>query len=463
MKKLSLYITLALVSLFLGACSDEYQPWSEPQANQQEDAITFPGLKALEVAPQDLATVGEQVPLFTLTSAQLPEGFELQNARVELLAYDLNNDGITPTTIQTSVDGKAITKDMQAIAEKYYGKRPEAHRYTAHVYLNAVKGGQAVLIDAGNIMLTVTPAAPFIDEAYYIVGDMSSWDKAGAIQFKHSAEDVYKDPVFTVFIETKKTNSHWKIITKTNYDGDFWVNGKTGVLGTAVDGDASMEGTLTTNNPQAGKLAEIGKHRITINMLNYTYKIEKINFGEFLYMAGDANSWGHSDILAGPAFDGKYTGFMYLTQKGFKFSTEQGWNGTNYGENFSTEGNAGNIMMTEADGFYKVEVDLQALAYKLTAINSIGIVGSAAPGGWDTDVKMEYDMASHTWTAQHVALKDGEIKFRANGAWAISWGGTDLTKLTSQNGANIAVKAGTYTIKLKPSYDGNTVATLIAE
>lgn len=100
MKKLSLYITLALVSLFLGACSDEYQPWSEPQANQQEDAITFPGLKALEVAPQDLATVGEQVPLFTLTSAQLPEGFELQNARVELLAYDLNNDGITPTTIR---------------------------------------------------------------------------------------------------------------------------------------------------------------------------------------------------------------------------------------------------------------------------------------------------------------------------------------------------------------------------
>ena len=76
---------------------------------------------------------------------------------------------------------------------------------------------------------------------------------------------------------------------------------------------------------------------------------------------------------------------------------------------------------------------------------------------------MTYDAASHTWIAKSVTLKDGEIKFRANGAWDISWGGTDLKKLTSNNGANIRVNAGTYTIKLKPSYDGNTQAELTKE
>ena len=52
-----------------------------------------------------------------------------------------------------------------------------------------------------------------------------------------------------------------------------------------------MEGTLTTTNPQAGMIKNAGMYRITINMLTYTYKIEKLNFTEFLYMAGDANSW----------------------------------------------------------------------------------------------------------------------------------------------------------------------------
>ena len=55
------------------------------------------------------------------------------------------------------------------------------------------------------------------------------------------------------------------------------------------------------------------------------------------------------------------------------------------------------------------------------------------------------------------------MKFRANGEWNISWGGTDLNHLTSKNGANLKVEAGTYTIKLTPSYDGNTKAELIAE
>ncbi len=344
MKKLSLYITLALVSLVFGACSDEYEPWGNPQAYPEEGAVTIPGMKANAVATQDLGTAGEQVSLFTLTAATLPEGYTLRNARMELRPVML--DGATPTTISTTIDGKASTAEVQAMIEKYYGKRVEARNFSAHVYVNAVKGSQAALIDAGTIAVTVIPKAPALTE--------------------------------------------------------------------------------------------------------------------YLYMAGDANSWNHSDILHSPAFDGKYLGYMYLTQSGFKFCTQPNWDGTNYGKDFSTDGGAANIMMTEANGFYKVEVDLQALSYKLTPITSIGIIGDAA-GGWDKDIVMTYDAASHTWIAKSVTLKDGEIKFRANGAWDISWGGTELKKLTSNNGANIRVNAGTYTIKLKPSYDGNTQAELTKE
>ena len=460
MKKLSLYITLALVSLVLGACSDGYEPWGNPQAYPEEGAITIPGIKANAVATQDLANAGEKVSLFTLTTAELPDGYTLQNARIQL--YPEGLDGATATTINTTIEGMATKTEVQAMVEKYFGKRPVARKFTAHVYLNAVKDGQAALIDAGTIEVTVIPDAPFIDSAYYLITDASSWSKNNASVFSHSGADVYKDPLFTVFITTSTANTRWKIVTQTNYDGDLLAEGKTGVLGTTVNDDTSMEGTLTTEKPQAGMIENAGMYRITINMLTYTYKIEKLNFTEYLYMAGDANSWSHSDILHGPAFDGKYLGYMYLTQSGFKFCTQPNWDGTNYGKDFSTDGGAANIMMTEANGFYKVEVDLQALSYKLTPITSIGIIGEAA-GGWDKDIVMTYDAASHTWIAKSVTLKDGEIKFRANGAWDISWGGTDLKKLTSNNGANIRVNAGTYTIKLKPSYDGNTQAELTKE
>ena len=39
------------------------------------------------------------------------------------------------------------------------------------------------------------------------------------------------------------------------------------------------------------------------------------------------------------------------------------------------------------------------------------------------------------------------MKFRANDNWDISWGG-ELDNLTTKNGGNITVEAGTYDIKL---------------
>lgn len=457
MKKISLYITLALTSLFFGACSSDYTDWAQPQSNSQEDAITIPGFKANAVPGQNLATVGDSVQTFTLTTAALPAGFKLANARIELTPVGVAN--AATTTINTTLDGKALTSELQSLIESIYGKRPTNRTFNAHIYLNAIKDGQAALIDAGTIQFVAAPKAPFIDAAYYLVGDMAAWDKAGALQFKHSTKDVYEDPIFTLTFKTDGADKYWKIIPKTNYNGDFWANGTTGVLGTAIDGDPSLTGTLTTNNPQAGKIESPGTYRMTLNMMDYTYTIEKLNFPEMMYLAGDCNGWSHIDLLYGPAANGKYTGYMYLNQNGFKFCTQNNWNGTNYGAGFSTDGGASDIKMSDPAGFYKVDLDLAALSYTLTPITTIGVIGDATADGWNSDQTMTYDQANRCWVINNIVLKDGTIKFRANDAWTISWGGT-LDALTTDNGANIPVKAGTYTIKLYLSYDGNSKATI---
>ena len=100
-----------------------------------------------------------------------------------------------------------------------------------------------------------------------------------------------------------------------------------------------------------------------------------------------------------------------------------------------------------------------ALSYTVTPITTIGVIGDATADGWNSDQSMTYDKTNRCWVIQNITLKDGNIKFRANDAWDISWGGT-LNSLTTQNGSNIYVAAGTYTIKLYLSYDGNSHVTI---
>lgn len=461
MKKLSLYISIALAGLFMGSCSEDFKDWADPQTNPQEDAITIPGFTATAAQAIDFASVTtDSVNTFSLSSAALPEGFTLGNARIELTPQGVEN--ATKTTVNTSLDGKGAVADLASVVESAYGKRPTARTFDAQVYVNAIKEGQAVLIDAGKINLVMTPKAPFIDAAYYLVGDMfttddvNGWNTISDKQtFKHSDKDVYEDPIFTITFETTKADQYWKIIPKANVDAGNTDASAAGVVGPKVDDEDSMTGSLTNGDAKAGKIAKAGKYKLTLNMMDYSYTIEE---APELYMKGDANGWDGYDYLAGDGVH--FTGFMYLNQNGFKFTTAPDWSGTGYGANFDTAPNAANIVITEPAGYYKVDVDLSAKTYTLTSITSIGIIGDAAPKGWDSDVDLTYvpynkeTNEGRYWEIKDIKLKTGVIKFRANDGWDINWGG-ELDNLTSKgNPANIAVEEGTYDIKLYAWADG---------
>ena len=447
MKKIFLYSLAVLASVALASCNGDYDDWAQPQHNPQEEAITIPGFTATPVVQSiDCSSVTtDSVSIFTLSEAALPEGFTLDNARLEINPQ--GEDNAIKKNVNASIEGKSAVADLSEVIVSYYGKRPIAHSFVAHVYLNAVKNGDAVLIDAGKFNLEMTPKSPFIDSGYYLVGDMfttedvDGWSIKAAKAFMHSDKDVYDDPEFTITFETKKADQYWKIIPKKNIDaGNFWADG---VVGPKENGSISKEGDLTNVGPGAGRIKEPGKYMLTLNMMDYSYTIKPV---PELYMKGDANGWDGYDYLAGD--DGvHFTGFMYLNQNGFKFTTAPDWSGTGYGANFDTAPDAANIVITEPAGYYQVDVDLFAKTYTLTPITSIGIIGSAAPNGWDSDVDLTYNIKERCWEVKDIKLKAGEIKFRANDGWDISWGGK-LDKLTTKNGGNITVEAGTYDIKL---------------
>ena len=294
MKKLSLYISIALAGLFMGSCSEDFKDWADPQTNPQEDAITIPGYQASAVSALDLAKVAEDsMNVYTISSATLPEGFELGNSRIELTPKGVEK--ATATEVKTSNDGKATKADLQALIESVYGKAPVARTFAGHVYTTAVKDGQAALIDAGTVEVTATPVAPNISQNYYIIGGTKDWtaDAAKTQKFNHSDINVYDDPIFTITIPAKEGDDTWfGIVDDAACEGV--ANGDwSSVLGTAkgngnnalneteqLDTRAKVGDEASFKVPKSAGAKYI---KVEINMLEYTYKITPLSFGEYFY------------------------------------------------------------------------------------------------------------------------------------------------------------------------------------
>ena len=488
MKKISLYVSIALAGLFMGSCSDDFTNWANPQTNPQEDAITIPGLTATAADAIDLANVSEDsVSTFTLSTAALPEGFKLADARVEVTPQGV--EGATKTTLNAGIEGRAAAADLSDLVVNAYGKRPTARTFDAHVYLDAVKDGQAVLIDAGKINVVVTPKAPYIASNYYLVGDMygeGKWTLADCVKFNHSDADVYEDPEFTLMVTTTKDNQYWKIIPQGNIDaGNPWAiqNDPKGVLGVTKNGDDAMSGTLvtsvtkddgTTDAPNAAMIAKAGIYQITINMMDYTYSIKQIS--PDYYLVGALQSWSDKNMsclmTAESAmvqnFTTKWTGDASM--KIWLGSDFGKWNnafGSASGDGVSAaegklKANGGAIICPEKNAYYTFTADFSTMTYKWTKLANqnptefeyVGLIGVG--GKWndgdDIDLKQ---VAPHNWYLAKQEIPAGGLKIRADHKWRDdgNWGfgeGQNYenkgTLITSGGSGNIPVPAGTYNI-----------------
>ena len=488
MKKLSKYIAFAFLGMAMASCGDDYNDWANPQTNPQEEAITIPGLTATAADAIDLANVSEDsVSTFTLSTAALPEGYKLADARVEVTPQGV--EGATKTTFNAGIEGRAAAADLSDLVVNAYGKRPTARTFDAHVYLDAVKDGQAVLIDAGKINVVVTPKAPYIASNYYLVGDMygeGKWTLADCVKFNHSGVDVYEDPVFTLMVTTTKDNQNWKIIPQGNIDaGNPWEieNDPKGVVGVAIDGDTSMSGSLvtsitkedgTTVGPGAGKLEKAGIYQITINMMDYTYTIKQIS-PEY-YLVGKLQGW--SDKLEGK------TCLMYAETPMVQSYTTQWkddanlkiWLGSDFGvwaNAFGTEvdgdqsvkgslAGSNAIKCPEPGSFYTFTADFSTMTYKWTKLENqnptefehVSLIGVGGKWNDGDDIDMT-QVTPHNWFIE-TTLPVGGFKIRANYAWnkGGNWGYTADQEFTSTgklfndgNSGNITIAtAGKYCI-----------------
>jgi len=336
-------------------------------------------------------------------------------------------------------------------------------------------------VEAGNTLIKITlnmmdytyTIEPMnIASDYFLVGGPNS-DWAGsaaakAMKFDHSALPVSEDPIFT-YTFAGNGGDMWfafgdeaaldAITNNSDWTQLFGTKGESTDLSGQFDRRYNLGGDHSFCVDGQAKL-----YRFTINAKEMTYKIEALNFAEFIYEIGNPG-WSESRALRSPANDGKYLGFYELDGE-FKFKPNRDnwegdweWDGTADGVTGKIADNGGSNMPGVDKGFYKIEVDLVAMTYKLTLLSQVSIIGTAGID-WSNDIDLTWNAAEGCWETT-TNLQVGEMKFRGNHNWDgdLDLGG-DLNNL-SVGGSNIVInEAGTYDVKLYVSYIGACKAVI---
>lgn len=440
------------------SCTEDFTDWGNPQTNSQKEAVAFGNGSVAPVDVINLADVNtEKVKVASIVAPTSSNAAYTPN-------YKINFDG---QSFDIDADGNMATAELTSYIVDKYGKRPTERDIDATLDAWVSNGSTAVkMATSATFQVKAIPEAPVIEEGYYLVGDMfttiegeteiSGWTKESAKAFKHSDKDVYEDPIFTISFETKKPDQYWKIIPKKNIDsGDIWA---AGVVGPKVDGDDSMTGLLTNGDAKAGKIAKAGKYKLTINMMDYSYTLEEVNYDPFIYFIGATDGWTKAEQKLALVDDAKgvYTGYLYCADPNgwgnqFKFQRVAGsWDNEINSSAFSTFSGAatsegGNIGVNAGEGVYYFDVNLSEGTITATKVETMGIIGGF--NNWAGDAVMTWNAEEYCYEATNVGVTADGWKFRVNGEWDINLGGS-LNNLTA-GGSDIKVAGNT--VKLYPT------------
>lgn len=443
MKKIFLYGGVLLSMLSFASCDDSFNDWAELKTNEAATNGAYGLNFAASGVDVDMSaeTIPDSVDLVKVTKAS----DEVQN--VILKTVSLNGVDVTKYCVIKDATARMSTKQLDSLATASL-KSQKCEKRALEVDATAagvLENGTAVQV-AGKLTQNETPIqTPEADpKGYFMLGDFADhgWDPTKPVLMTETAEG---SKIYKAVVTTTGTTSWYKFYGASALKGSAttWDDINPTVMGCAANGDASTFGFLEWRDVQTPTIEGAGTWIVTLDANTWTYTVSS----PVLYLAGDANGWNQTEPFA--STDGiNFWGFAYLNNNGFKFSTQKDWKGTNYGTDFSTAADAGNISLPEGneEGFYKIVLNLDSKTMELTPITTIGIIGDATPNGWDASTPMTYSKADGAWVIKDVQLKDGELKFRANDAWDINWGGTP--DALTQDGDNLKMSEGTYDIKL---------------
>jgi len=168
---------------------------------------------------------------------------------------------------------------------------------------------------------------------------------------------------------------------------------------------------------------------------------------------GTAGGWDTDTNLTQDGTDPHvWAGSITFTDGSAKFRAEDAWTknwgsdtypsgvGVQDGANIPVVAGTYDVWFNDATGEYAIQSNS-------TKFTTIGLIGTATAGGWDTDTDLIPNPSNPFKYSAIIDLTDGEAKFRAENGWDFNWGASTFPSgVGIQNGPNIPVQAGKYVV-----------------
>ena len=320
MKKLGLY-TMALLSMGLVSCNQDFDTEFVPQTNLPESLLQMSDVSVTATAPSTInladfideeAGVDKVIPIGTVSVKEgaMPANTILK-AEVEFSKSPDFDDSIILDA--NSLDGSnEISVKASDLQDAYFNNitrnpaetplyiRTELHTVTAGTAEAIVGKPGANYFAERNVQFTPLFKVQ-IAPAYYVIGAGAGWSADGARtqKFQHSDEDVYDDPIFTIVVDAGGDDCWFAIGDDTAIDavaaGDW--NQLFGTKGASEDLTGTMDRRTALGGEHSFHVTGAKKIRITLNMMEYSYKIEPVDIADAYYLVGGPGSWSSDKSL----------------------------------------------------------------------------------------------------------------------------------------------------------------------
>jgi hypothetical protein len=217
-------------------------------------------------------------------------------------------------------------------------------------------------------------------------------------------------------------------------------------------GSTFPNGQGTQNGPDIPTVA--GTYDVTLNRINGTYTF--IGTAAFPSIGIWGPAVDSQNGYNGPDVDMLTNDGITYTLSGFNFSSGNAYFRQDNASNFvwgSTAFPTGTAVLNGPSipvngGEFFVTFNKNTGAYSFT-FPSIGILGTALNGFDVADTDL-ITTDGFGYTISNLTLTDGVVKFRKDNSWTTNWGALDFPIGTgTQNGPDIPVTAGTYTISFE--------------
>ena len=421
MKKLGIY-TMALLSMGLVACNQDFDTEFVPQTNLPESLLQLSDVSVANSTPGTInladyineeTGIAKAIPIGTVT---VKEGAMPANTILKA-EVEFSKDADFANSIVLDANSLEGTNEISVsptlLQEAYFNeitRNPATTDVYVQTVLYTVTGGtsEAIVGKPGEnyfaqSTVKFTPLNKVqISPAYYVIGAAGGWSADGARtqKFQHSDADVYEDPIFTIIVDAGGDDCWFAIGDDTAIDavaaGD-WTQ-LFGTKGASEDLTGTMDRRYNLGGDHSFHVTGAKKIRITLDMLEYSYKIEPVNISDAYYLIGGPGEWNaesamtmkfsHSakDVFEDPVFTYTFEGnggdmwFAFGDKDAIDAVAGGTWNklfgtkgeSTDLSGSFDRRYNLDGDHSFCVDGkakFYRFQINLADMTYTITPLN----------------------------------------------------------------------------------------------